>query len=111
MHGVTVSTEAKYKALANAIVEVIWIQVLLCELGISQARLVCLWCDNVGTTYLMANTVFHARMKHVEVDYHFVHEWVANKLLEIHFISSGLPMVSRRLCLYERCKILCSILI
>ena len=33
--------------------------------------------------------MFHARTKHIEVDYHFVRERVAQKLLEIEFVSSG----------------------
>jgi hypothetical protein len=33
-------------------------------------------------------TVFHARMKHIEVDFHFVRERVARKLLYVKFISS-----------------------
>jgi hypothetical protein len=66
------STEAEYRSLADATAEVIWVQVLLHELGISQPQVACLWCDNIGATYLTANPVFHVRMKHVEVDYHFV---------------------------------------
>jgi histone deacetylase 1/2 len=83
------STEAEYKALANATAEVIWIQTLLKELGVPQPRAACLWCDNIGATYLCANPVFHARTKHIEVDYHFVRERVARKLLDIRFIPSG----------------------
>jgi histone deacetylase 1/2 len=66
------STEAEYKSLANATAEVMWVQTLLRELGVSQSKAAVLWCDNIGATYLSANPVFHARTKHIEVDYHFV---------------------------------------
>jgi hypothetical protein len=52
--------------------ELIWIQVLLRELGIHQPRPLTLWCDNIGATYLTANPIFYRHTKHVEVDYHFV---------------------------------------
>src|SRR4051812_39433526 len=37
------STEAEYKALANATVEVMWIQTLLYELGVQTPRAARLW--------------------------------------------------------------------
>jgi hypothetical protein len=83
------SIEAEYKSLANATAEVKWVQTLLDELRVSQSKAAVLWCDNIGATYLSANPVFHARTKHIEVDYHFVRERVAQKLLNIKFISSG----------------------
>jgi histone deacetylase 1/2 len=82
------STESEYKSLANATAELIWVQALLGELGVIQRRPPVLWCDNIGATYLSANPVFHARTKHIEIDFHFVRERVARKLLEIRFISS-----------------------
>jgi hypothetical protein len=77
----------EYKAIADATVKVIWIQVLLRELGIPLPRPPSLWCNNFGATYLTANPIFHGRMKHVEVDYHFVHECVAMKQLDVRTIS------------------------
>jgi hypothetical protein len=68
------STEAEYKALANATAEVMWLQTLLPELKIPHPPTARLWCDNLGATYLSANPVFHARMKHIEVDFHFIGE-------------------------------------
>ena len=82
------STEAEYKSLANATAEILWVESLLEELGVKQHRASCLWCDNLGATYLSANPVFHARTKHIEIDFHFVRERVAEKKLEIRFIPS-----------------------
>lgn len=46
------STEAEYKAMANATAEVMWVHKLLDELGIPHPKVVCLWCDNIGAKYL-----------------------------------------------------------
>ena len=78
------STEAEYKALANATAEIMWVQKLLKELHIRCPSVARLWCDNLGAKYLSANPIFHARTKHIEIDFHFVRE----RLLEIRFINS-----------------------
>ncbi|XP_066373174.1 uncharacterized mitochondrial protein AtMg00810-like [Miscanthus floridulus] len=83
------STEAEYKSLANATAEMMWIQRLLTELGISHSPMARLWCDNISDKYLSTNPVFHARTKHIEIDFHFVRERVAQKLLDIRFINTG----------------------
>lgn len=83
------NTEAEYKAIANLTAEMIWIKSLLKELGVYQSKAPRLWCDNLGATYLTSNPVFHARTKHIEVDFHFVREQVARKAMEVRFISSS----------------------
>jgi hypothetical protein len=81
------STEFEYKALANATAEVIWLQSLLKDLGVFQSRAPVLWCDNIGAVYLTANPIFHGRTKHVEVDFYFVRERIAEKALDVKIIS------------------------
>jgi hypothetical protein len=66
-----------------------WIQTLLKEIGIHAPRAARLWCDNLGAKYLFSNPVFHARTKHIEVDYHFVRERVMKNLLQFDFIFTG----------------------
>jgi hypothetical protein len=71
------STEAEYKSLANAAAEILWVHKLLKELKIQHTPRARLWCDKLGATYLSTNPIFHARMKHVEINFHFVREQVA----------------------------------
>jgi hypothetical protein len=82
------STEAEYKAVANATTEIMWIQTLLREIQVPCPTTAKLWCDNIGAKYLSANPAFHARTKHIEVAYHFVCERVSRKLIEIDFVPS-----------------------
>jgi hypothetical protein len=68
--------------------EVVWLKNLLCELGIS-ITIPVLWCDNLGAMFLASNPAFHARMKHIELDYHFVREKVATGIIQVRFICSN----------------------
>jgi hypothetical protein len=47
-----------------------------------------LWSDNISAFALASNPVFHARTKHIEVDYHFVREKVLNRDILLKFIST-----------------------
>jgi hypothetical protein len=82
------STKAEYKAMTNATAEIMWVQSVLNELGVPCPRSARLWCDNMRAKYLASNPIFHRRMKHVEIDYHFVCDRVLQKLLEVWFIST-----------------------
>ena len=71
------SAEAEYRAVANGVAEVSWLQQLLQELHHPLKTASLVYCDNVSAVYLSTNPVQHQRTKHVEIDLHFVRERVA----------------------------------
>ena len=70
------STKAEYRALATTTAKLCWIRQVLKDLGIFFQFPLKLWCNNVSALAIASNLVFHAHTKHVEVDYHFIHERV-----------------------------------
>jgi hypothetical protein len=71
------SAEAEYRAVANDVAEAVWLHQLLHELHSPLATSTLIFCDNVSAVYLSTNPVQHQHTKHVEIDLHFVREWVA----------------------------------
>jgi hypothetical protein len=70
------TTEAEYMALLQATKESIWIQRFLKELGREIDCSSVIFEDNQGAIALANNPEYHARTKHIDVQYHFVRECV-----------------------------------
>jgi len=81
------STEAEYKALADTTSEVLWVLSLFTELGHTPTANPVIYCDNLGATHLSANSVFHSRMKHIALAYHFARENVQHGKFRVSFVS------------------------
>uniref|UniRef100_A0A2N9GB17 Reverse transcriptase Ty1/copia-type domain-containing protein n=1 Tax=Fagus sylvatica TaxID=28930 RepID=A0A2N9GB17_FAGSY len=77
------SAEAEYRALACTVAEVTWLCSLLHELQVSTRDPCLLYCDNVSATCIAANPVFHARTKHIEIDYHFIRDLITTGALKV----------------------------
>jgi hypothetical protein len=82
------STEAEYRSMALTVAEMYWLRMLFQELRVPLLQTPCLWVDNLGALSLSSNPVFHARTKHIEVDYHFIREKIFNKDLLARYIST-----------------------
>lgn len=80
--------EAKYRAVATAIQELMWLTNLLKEFCVPIQQPPRIMCDNVGATYLCSNPILHSRMKHISMDYHFVREQVQVGNLHVTLVSS-----------------------
>lgn len=83
------STEAEYRSLANAASESVWIANLLTELGYPLKAPPSLLCDNLGATHLSYNPVDHSRMKHIQIDLHFVRDLVQKGTLQVHHVHTA----------------------
>ena len=66
------TTKVEYQALANVASETMWLLRLLHELGFPLKATPLLLCDNLGATHLSFNPVQHSRIKHIQIDLHFV---------------------------------------
>lgn len=82
------SAESEYRALSHASAETTWLAFLLYELGAHLHFPILLYCDNLSATYMASNPVFHARTKHIELDYHFVREKVVVGSHRVCYIPS-----------------------
>lgn len=66
------NVESKHQGLAFVIIETMWIQLVLEELCIPQSAPPLVWCDNQSAAYFASNPVFHAWLKHIKLDLHFI---------------------------------------
>lgn len=74
--------------MAQTASDLVWLQQFFSELHIPSSTPHGLWCDNKSAIALACNPVFHARTKHIELDYHFIREQVLNRQIVLYHISS-----------------------
>ncbi|KAK0579728.1 hypothetical protein LWI29_030590 [Acer saccharum] len=82
------STEAEYRTVASTAAELNWVCFLLTDLGLTLPSVPIIYCDNVGATQLCSNPIFHSRMKHVAIDFHFIRDQVQSGSLRVTHVSS-----------------------
>lgn len=79
--------KAEYIALTHATKETIWIQRLIAELGRPlQDKII--FGDNQGAIALAYNPEYHARIKHINIQYHFIREKVEDREVELKYYST-----------------------
>jgi hypothetical protein len=82
------STEAEYRSLATAMFETVWLLSLFKDLCLPIPSPPRLLCDNLGATHLSFNPVQHSRMKHIQIDLHFVCDMVQRKILNVQHVNT-----------------------
>nr|GEW84155.1 ribonuclease H-like domain-containing protein [Tanacetum cinerariifolium] len=82
------SAEVEYRGVANVVAETDWIRNLLLELHALLTTATLVYCDNVSVVYLSTNLVQHQRTKHIEIDIHFVRDYVASGQVRMRHVPS-----------------------
>ncbi|GJX90343.1 ribonuclease H-like domain-containing protein [Tanacetum coccineum] len=82
------SVEAKYRGVANVVVETAWVRNLSFELHSPLMTATLVYCDNVSAVYMSVNHVQHQRAKHIEIDIHFVRDMVKAGHVRVLHVSS-----------------------
>jgi hypothetical protein len=66
----------------NTAVELTWLTFILKDLHILMTSPPTLYCDNLSALHITINPVFHARSKHIKLDYHFVRVFLGQLIVK-----------------------------
>ena len=84
------SAEAELRALAQGIMEEMWLKRVLCEIQVQVDLPLKLYCDNKAAISMALNPVQHERSKHVEIDRHCIREKVEEGTICLIFLPTNL---------------------
>ena len=72
------TTEAEYVTATETRKEMFWMKIFLQELGVQQENYI-VFCDSQSALDLNKNTMYHARMKYIDVRYHWIRQAIKEK--------------------------------
>jgi hypothetical protein len=82
------TVEAEYIAACFASCEAIWLQKLLTGLFELEMRATLILCDNQRCIKMTENLIFHDKLKHIEISYHYIRDMVQRGALKLQYIST-----------------------
>jgi hypothetical protein len=83
------SVEAEYMEASQVSCEAIRLHKLLVGLFGQELPLTVIHCNNQSCIKLSENPLFHDRLKHIEIRYHFIRDWVQRVAVQLQYIPTG----------------------
>ena len=80
------STEAEYVAVLEVCQEIMFIRSIIEFIGVKFKTLITVYCNNVGALFLAYNAKTGGRTKHIDVKYHYLREYVRDRIIQIVFV-------------------------
>ena len=81
--------EEKYVAACSASCEAVWLRKLLFDFFDLQMDATCIYCDNQSCVKLSDNPVFHDKLKHIEIKYHYIRDMVQRGAVKLQYVATG----------------------
>jgi len=72
------TTEAEYMVATHASKEAVWLQRLCPNMWLVQGS-IRIDCDSQSVIFLAKNHTYHSKIKHIDVQYHFVRDMMEDK--------------------------------
>lgn len=84
------TTESEYTAMVLATQELLWLKELMKDIDdCCISGPIHLYSDNQSAIKLAHSDSYHARSKHIDIKYKFVKEKIADKIINLDYISSN----------------------
>ncbi|CAN6440401.1 unnamed protein product [Victoria cruziana] len=77
-----------WRSKRMGVTELLWIKILLQDIGIRLEEPMRLYCDNKVAINLSNNHVLYDRTKHIELDRHFIREKIDSRELTLPFVKT-----------------------
>ena len=74
--------------MAHSVYELLWIKQIVQNLGLRYPEPMVMHCDNKVAIAIVNNPIQHDRTKHVEVDRHFIKDYLNQGIINLPFVSS-----------------------
>ena len=82
------TAEVEYVTAFSANCEVVCMRKLLSNLFDLQLDATCIYCDNQSCVKLSENSVFHDKLKHIKIKYHYIRYMVQRGVVKLQYVAT-----------------------
>ena len=75
--------------MAHGVCKILWLRILLLDLGLYQSSSLMLYCDNKAAINIANNPIQHDRTKHIEIDRYFIKEKLDARIICMPYVRSA----------------------